>query len=61
MLTKISSPTTIDLASQPFAVGDFVKICSDLERIKIIQRGHGEWAEAMIPVNIKIEINARII
>lgn len=35
-----------------FAVGDLVQICSDLERIKILQRGHGEWAEAMAPVNI---------
>ncbi len=33
-----------------FAVGDLVQICSDLERIKILQRGHGEWAEAMAPV-----------
>jgi E3 ubiquitin-protein ligase mind-bomb len=29
-----------------------VQICSDLERIKILQRGHGEWAEAMAPVSI---------
>ena len=37
---------------QQFAVGDLVQICSDLERIKILQRGHGEWAEAMAPVNL---------
>lgn len=40
--------------SQQFAVGDFVKICHDLERIKILQRGHGEWAEAMIPTLGKV-------
>jgi len=34
-------------------VNDMVQICSDLERIKIFQRGHGEWAEAMVPVSIK--------
>lgn len=34
-----------------FAVGDVVQICSDLERIKILQRGHGEWADAMLPVS----------
>lgn len=41
-------------SSQQFAVGDFVKICHDLERIKILQRGHGEWAEAMIPTLGKV-------
>lgn len=40
--------------SQQFAVGDFVKICHDLERIKVLQRGHGEWAEAMIPTLGKV-------
>lgn len=39
---------------QQFTVGDFVKICSDLERIKILQRGHGEWAEEMIPTLGKV-------
>ena len=34
-----------------FAVGDLVQICSDVERIKVLQRGHGEWAEAMKPVS----------
>lgn len=41
-------------SSHQFAVGDFVKICHDLERIKILQRGHGEWAEAMIPTLGKV-------
>lgn len=35
---------------QHFAVGDLVQICSDIERIKILQRGHGEWADAMTSV-----------
>lgn len=39
---------------QQFTVGDLVQICSDLERIKILQRGHGEWAEAMAPTLGKI-------
>uniref|UniRef100_A0A4X1VPB4 RING-type E3 ubiquitin transferase n=1 Tax=Sus scrofa TaxID=9823 RepID=A0A4X1VPB4_PIG len=34
-----------------FQVGDLVQVCYDLERIKLLQRGHGEWAEAMLPVN----------
>lgn len=48
VLTKVASNPD---GSQHFAVGDFVKICNDLERIKILQRGHGEWAEAMVPVS----------
>lgn len=55
-LTKISSQSsaTTDATGQQFAVGDFVKICSDIERIKILQRGHGEWAEAMVPTLGKV-------
>jgi len=37
-----------------FRVGDLVHISSDLERVKVLQRGHGEWAEAMIPTLGKI-------
>ncbi|KAH8399447.1 hypothetical protein KR215_010608 [Drosophila sulfurigaster] len=44
VLTKVSSPTT---APPEFQVGDIVKICSDVESIKMLQRGHGEWADAM--------------
>lgn len=35
-----------------FVVGDLVQICYDIDRIKLLQRGHGEWAEAMLPVSI---------
>ncbi|XP_061509044.1 E3 ubiquitin-protein ligase mind-bomb [Anopheles gambiae] len=56
VLTIVSSPMMLLADNQPqqFAVGDFVKICSDLERIKILQRGHGEWAEAMVPTLGKV-------
>ncbi|KAL9702341.1 hypothetical protein quinque_005859 [Culex quinquefasciatus] len=56
VLTIVSSPASLltESQSQQFAVGDFVKICSDLERIKILQRGHGEWAEAMVPTLGKV-------
>lgn len=27
-----------------------MQIGSDIERVKLLQRGHGEWAEAMLPV-----------
>lgn len=37
--------------SSQFMVGDLVQICYDIDRIKLLQRGHGEWAEAMLPVS----------
>nr|XP_014343721.1 PREDICTED: E3 ubiquitin-protein ligase MIB1 [Latimeria chalumnae] len=40
--------------SSQFQVGDLVQICYDLERIKLFQRGHGEWAEAMLPTLGKV-------
>ncbi len=40
--------------STQFSVGDLVQICTDMERMKILQRGHGEWAEAMAPTLGKI-------
>ncbi|XP_021927996.1 E3 ubiquitin-protein ligase MIB1 [Zootermopsis nevadensis] len=59
VLTKVvvaapSGGTGPNDAQQQFTVGDLVQICSDLERIKILQRGHGEWAEAMAPTLGKI-------
>lgn len=35
-----------------FLVGDLVQICYDIDRIKQLQKGHGEWAEAMLPVSL---------
>lgn len=32
-----------------FNLNDLVEICADLDKIKTLQRGHGEWAEAMLP------------
>lgn len=54
VLTKMASNGSNDESASQFTVGDFVKICSDLERIKILQRNHGEWAEAMIPTLGKV-------
>jgi E3 ubiquitin-protein ligase mind-bomb len=54
VLTKMASNGSAEDSASQFAVGDFVKICSDLERIKVLQRGHGEWAEAMIPTLGKV-------
>lgn len=46
--------TTTATNESLFIVNDLVQICSDIERIKIFQRGHGEWAEAMLPTIGKI-------
>ncbi|KAK9979815.1 hypothetical protein ABG768_013227 [Culter alburnus] len=40
--------------SSQFMVGDLVQICYDIDRIKLLQRGHGEWAEAMLPTLGKV-------
>ncbi|XP_054710060.1 E3 ubiquitin-protein ligase MIB1-like [Uloborus diversus] len=60
VLTKVNTATSASsipgdsATGQQFAVGDLVQICRDLERVKILQRGHGEWAEAMLPTLGKI-------
>ena len=67
VLTKVSGPVVSSTGSNlspssggnldgghHFAVGDLVQICSDMERMKVLQRGHGEWAEAMAPTLGKI-------
>jgi len=60
VLTKVVAPSSSShdpppTTSQPlFNVGDLVQICSDAERMKVLQRGHGEWAEAMAPTLGKI-------
>lgn len=51
--TSVSSGAAGALEVQ-FSVGDLVQICSNMERIKVLQRGHGEWAEAMVPTLGKI-------
>jgi len=59
-LTKVTNKPPVPSASHSvseittpqFVVGDLVQICNDAERIKILQRGHGEWADAMLPVII---------
>ena len=49
----IARTTAAAAAPQSLRVNDMVQICSDLERMRILQRGHGEWAEAMVPVSKK--------
>jgi hypothetical protein len=36
-----------------FELNDLVEITSDIERAKMLQHGHGEWADAMIPVILR--------
>lgn len=49
-----TNPTVPPPGTLQFAVGDLVQICSDVDRIKILQKGHGEWADAMGPTLGKI-------
>lgn len=56
VLTKVitansSSASAESAVAHQFVVGDLVQICNDMERMKLLQRGHGEWAEAMMPVS----------
>lgn len=41
-------------SSSQFVVGDLVRITEDADRVKLLQRGHGEWAEAMLPTLGKV-------
>ncbi|ESO07042.1 hypothetical protein HELRODRAFT_191290 [Helobdella robusta] len=52
--SPLSSSSSSSATVPPFCVGDFVKVCSDVERMKVLQRGHGEWAEAMVPTLGKV-------
>ena len=57
VLTKVNTASSSgsgqgESGATQFAFGDLVQICSDQDRIKMLQRGHGEWAEAMLPVSI---------
>jgi E3 ubiquitin-protein ligase mind-bomb len=54
---NIARTTAAAISNQSLKVNDMVQICSDLERIKIFQRGHGEWAEAMVPVSIRYDFD----
>lgn len=60
VLTKVcsgnvsTSQPAVGGGSGVFAVGDLVQVCADQERVKALQRGHGEWAEAMAPTLGKI-------
>ena len=41
-----STPPITSPATQ-FNIGDLVQICNDVERVRGLQLGHGEWTEAM--------------
>lgn len=42
----LNDENTIKTAEK-FMVNDLVEICSDAEKMKSLQRGHGEWVESM--------------
>lgn len=45
--TNSDSNNNASTSNCNFSVGDFVRICKDLEKVKILQRGHGEFADSM--------------
>lgn len=49
--TSSLTSTTLNMQNplHLFRVGDLVKICSDIEKVKLLQRGHGEFTPLMIP------------
>ncbi|KAF6027626.1 MIB1 [Bugula neritina] len=49
-----------DNSNNVFSVGDMVQILNDVDRVKQLQRGHGEWAEAMSPTLGKIGVVKQI-
>lgn len=55
VLTKVATPPSSvgfnETPQQQFAVGDVVQICADVERVKMLQRGHGDWADGMAAVS----------
>lgn len=71
VLTKVNTPSAVPSTSNEatpsvtpsaqFAVGDLVQICNDPEKIKLLQRGHGEWAEAMMPVQYNFQFKLHFI
>lgn len=54
IMTTVTSTISLESTSKKdnnsFVVNELVEICSDIERMRILQKGHGEWTEAMRPV-----------
>ncbi|XP_062507383.1 E3 ubiquitin-protein ligase MIB1-like isoform X2 [Corticium candelabrum] len=54
------SAARVGAARQPeappsnFVIGDLVQVCGDMEKIKALQRNHGEWADSMLATLGKI-------
>lgn len=45
-----SSSNSYTSERSTFELNDLVEISSDLDRVKMLQHGHGEWADPMLPV-----------
>ena len=48
-----SNSNLVTLEKPSFKVGDLVQISSDILMVKLLQLGHGEWVDAMIPVRFR--------
>ena len=47
-----SRSSATESKANEFNLNDLVRISTDLDKIKRAQRGHGEWADVMLPVRI---------
>ncbi len=46
-INHLNYDNTVMDAKTTFEENDFVDVCPDIEKVKLLQRGHGEWAEEM--------------
>lgn len=52
MAVSPSTPPVMSPTSPTqFHIGDLVQICNDVDTVKALQLGHGEWTEAMEAVS----------
>lgn len=51
-LPPLTLPPGDGITEDRLCVGDFVKISSDIQLVKSLQAGHGEWVDTMAQVNV---------
>lgn len=43
-----------------YQAGDFVQVCPNFTQVKTLQRGHGEWTDAMISVSVPMKSSSKL-
>ena len=44
------SVLTIQVGTPQFKIGDLVRVSSDMEKVRSLQQGHGDWSNAVVLV-----------